>query len=260
MPSTELKLFQCIPVPVGDCMDVFELQSIRMALLHNIAIRSLNGLIYYSQTIQVKDEKLTPFLEYAKHVVDWVHHHHESEEEVWFPLLESKFGTGSMADNIAGHENFKAPFAAFEQLIAGFKAKEKTWDPEVFRQGIYAFTPVLREHLVEEIDTFRPYQLKERFTKEELDAFETEMKAWLMARNVPEKTPQILFANGDAVHGAWFPAMPPQFVAMIKGDLWKVHADWWEFGCCDRDMKVKPEFAAYEPVFEDRSKMEAKQA
>ncbi|KAG8904494.1 hypothetical protein FRC01_008707 [Tulasnella sp. 417] len=260
MSSPELKLCQCIPVPVGDYTDVFELQSIRMALLHNVIIRSLNGLIYYSQTIQANDEKLTPFLEYSQYVVEYVHHNHESEEDVWFPLLESKFGAGSMADNVAGHENFKAPFAEFEKLIADFKAKEKTWDSEVFRQGIYAFTSVLMDHLAEEIDTFRPYQLKEHFTKEELDAFEAEMRAWLMARSVPEKSAQILFANGDAVHGAWFPVVPPQFLAMIKGDLWKVHADWWEFGCCDRDMNVKPEFAAYEPTFEDRSKMEAKQA
>ncbi|KAG8945050.1 hypothetical protein FRC04_001211 [Tulasnella sp. 424] len=189
-----------------------------------------------------------------------MHYHDEAEEDVWFPLLETKLGAGSMADNIVGHDSFKAPVAEFEQLIASLRAKETTWDPEVFRQAAYAFIPVLREHLVDEIDTFRPYQLKGHFTKEELDEFERDMTAWLMAKSSPENRLPLLIANGDAVNGPWFPPMPPQLVTMVKGDLWKVHADWWEFGSCDRDMKVKPEFAAYEPVLEDRSKMEAKQA
>lgn len=132
-----------------------------------------------------------------------MHHHNEAEEDVWFPLLETKFGAGSMADNIVGHDSFKAPFAEFEQLIADLRAKEKTWDPEVFRQAAYAFIPVLREHLVDEIDTFRPYQLKGSFSKEELDEFERDMTAWLMARSSPEKSPPFLFVNGDAVNGPW---------------------------------------------------------
>ncbi|KAG8981201.1 hypothetical protein FRC05_004102 [Tulasnella sp. 425] len=116
------------------------------------------------------------------------------------PALETKLGAESMADNIVGHESFKAPVAEF---IASLRAKEKTWDPEVFRQAAYAFIPVLREHLVDEIDTFRPHQLKGYFTKEELDEFERDMTAWLMARSSPENRLPFYIANGDAVNGPW---------------------------------------------------------
>lgn len=109
-----------------------------------------------------------------------------------------------MSDNVNGHEAFKAPFAAFENLHSKLRSGEAQWDLAAFRKAIYDFMPVLREHLEEEIDTFRPWQLKGKFTAEELLTFEAEMDKHVMAQLSLAKDPQCMFINGDsAPHGAW---------------------------------------------------------
>lgn len=132
-----------------------------------------------------------------------MHNHHEAEEELMFPTLESKYGPGSMEHNIEGHEHFKAPFAIFESLVGEFKSGAKSWDAKAFQQAVYGFMPVLREHLVDEIETLRPHLLREHFKEAELQDIEEATKKWTLARSAPDRSPQFFFANGDAVHAPW---------------------------------------------------------
>ncbi|KIO34522.1 hypothetical protein M407DRAFT_16500 [Tulasnella calospora MUT 4182] len=260
MSSPELKLFYCLAIPEGDHNDIFELQAIRMVLLHNVIIRGFNSVLYYSKQIQRGTSELKSFLEYTEQVIKFMHGHHEAEEEIMFPALESKYGPGSMAHNIEGHEHFKAPFAIFENLVEEFKNGTKAWEAEGFQQAIYGFMPVLREHLVDEIETIRPQKLREHFNEAELQDIEEATKKWTLARSSPDKSPQFFFANGDAVHAPWFPMMPPQLLAKIKGDLWAIHADWWSFGSTNKDMEIKPEFSKYEPTLEKDRAVEKSEA
>ncbi|KAG9043971.1 hypothetical protein FS837_008947 [Tulasnella sp. UAMH 9824] len=250
---SQVQLFHCLPIPAGSKDDVFELQALRMVLLHNIIIRGFNSLLYYSGEVQPNTPKYNAFLAYAGEVIHFLHHHHGNEEDKYFPFLETKMGKGSMSDNVDGHESFKAPFAAFEDLYNKLRSGETQWDLAAFRKAIYDFIPVLREHLEEEIDTFRPWQLKGKFTAEELLGFEAEMEKHVMAQVSLVKDPQYQFINGDsASHGAWFPPIPPPIAWAARQVLWHVHSDWWQFGCCDKYMKVKPQFAPYEPVMENK--------
>ncbi|KAG9018642.1 hypothetical protein FRB90_011067 [Tulasnella sp. 427] len=251
--SSQCQLFHCLPIPAGSKDDVFELQALRMVLIHNQLIRSFNSLIYYSGEVQPNTSKYNSFIAYAGEAINLLHHHHENEEVMYFPFLESKLGKGSMGDNVDGHEAFKGPFHKFEVLVTKLRSGEAQWDLATFRQAIYDFLPVLREHLGEEIDTLRPWQLRGKFTAEDLLGFEAAMEKHIMATASLVKDPQLQFVNGDsAPHGAWFPPIPPPIAFVTRQVLWHIHSDWWQFGSCDKYMRVKPQFAPYEPVMENK--------
>ncbi|KAG8908134.1 hypothetical protein FRB99_000162 [Tulasnella sp. 403] len=248
--ANELKLFKCLPIPPGNIDDIFELQAIRMAILHNIIIRSYNSILYYSGQVKPGTKEYNAFLAYCAIANMFVHHHHEHEEDLYFPFLESKLGTGKMSGNVSGHDNFRRPFAAFEDLLADLQSGKVQWDPAKFRETIYSFTEPLFEHLGEEIDTLRADVLREHFTKEDFVPFEKAMEKRVMESTSLPRDPPLLFINGDGVNGAWFPPMPPPVTWVVKNVLWHFNAPRWQFGSCDKFMKVKPEFAAYEPELE----------
>lgn len=250
MASSTPELFHCIPIPAGDHNDVFDRQSIRMVLLHNIVIRGLNSMLYYSGQVESGTPRYMSFLTYCNEVLTNLHKHHLFEEERYFPFLESHLGAGTMTGNVEQHEAFKAPLTSFETLLNDLRSNKATWNVETFRKSIYAFSNLLKEHLTEEIDTIRPDVLKAKITREQLDGLESETKKYMIATTSLVKDPQLLSINGDGVNGAWFPPIPGPISFVTKSVLWHLHSDWWQFGCCDKYMHVKPEFAAYEPTKE----------
>ncbi|KAG8927455.1 hypothetical protein FRC01_007467 [Tulasnella sp. 417] len=247
-----VKLFHCLPVPTGDLNDVHEMQPVRMAILHNIILRGFNSMIYYSGEITAGTKKYTSFLNYCNEVINFVHHHHSIEETLFFPWLETKLGEGAMGGNLEGHEKFRAPLAAFEELLANLRSGKATWDLETFRKSLYDLVEVLRPHLEEEIETLRPEKLKDHvpageFREKEKEAEKQIMKETSLIRDIP-----IFFINGDGVNGAWFPPLPAPIAFLAKYPLWSIHSDWWVFGSCDKHRRVKPQFAAYEPSLENK--------
>ncbi|KAG8895677.1 hypothetical protein FRC00_007138 [Tulasnella sp. 408] len=196
MASSELTLLYCLAIPEGDHTDIFELQAIRMVLLHNVIIRGFNSVLYYSMQVQPGTAELKSFLEYTEQMIEFMHNHHEAEEEIMFPAPESKYGPGSMAHNIEGHEHFKAPFAIFENWGQEFQSGTKAWDAEAFQHAIYRFMPALRERLVDEIETLRPHLLREHFKEAKLQDIEE-------AARISQETPleKVHTAVTDVISG-----------------------------------------------------------
>ncbi|KAG9018641.1 hypothetical protein FRB90_011066 [Tulasnella sp. 427] len=221
-----------------------------MVLLHNIVVRGLNSMLYYSGQINPDTASYTSFLGYSDQVIYNLHKHHLFEEERYFPFLESHLGAGSMAGNVEEHEAFKEPLFAFESLLADLRSGKAAWDVQVFRNSVYGFAHTLQEHLTEEIDTIRPEVLKAKITREQLEGLEAETRKYFIANTSLVRDPQLIFVNGDGVNGKWFPPMPGPIAFIARNALWHVHSDWWQFGSCDKYMQVKPEFAAYEPAKE----------
>ncbi|KAG9043972.1 hypothetical protein FS837_008948 [Tulasnella sp. UAMH 9824] len=244
------ELLHCIPIPAGNYKDVFDLQSIRMVILHNIIIRGINSMLHYSGQVEPGTSSYKSFLTYCNEVLVNLHKHHRLEEERYFPFLESHLGAGTMSGNLDQHEAFKVPLATFETLLNDLRSDKATWNVQSFRKSIYDFANLLKAHLSEEIDTIRPAVLKVKITREQLDAHEHETDKYFIANTSLTKDPQIFFINGDGVHGAWFPPMPGPISFVSKAVLWHLHSDRWRFGSCDKNMHVKPEFAAYEPAKE----------
>ncbi|KAG8908133.1 hypothetical protein FRB99_000161 [Tulasnella sp. 403] len=245
--ADQLKLFRCLPIPAGNIKDLYELQAMRMAVLHNIVIRSYNSMLYYSGQIKPGTNEYIAFLGYCAVANKFLHAHHDQEEEIYFPFLESKLGAGRMSSNIAGHDAFRAQFTAFETLIADLQSGKAQWDLTTFRNAIYAFAGSLVKHLGEEIGTLNADVLREHISLEELEQVENAVEKRVFEGMSIPRDPPLLFINGDAVNGPWFPPIPTPILWLLKYVLWHVNSAQWQFGCCDKHMRIKPEFAAYEP-------------
>ncbi|KIO34532.1 hypothetical protein M407DRAFT_240428 [Tulasnella calospora MUT 4182] len=202
------ELFHCIPIPAGDHQDVFDRQSIRMVLTHNIIIRGVNSMFYYSGQVEPGTPSYESFLTYSNEILVNIHKHHLLEEERYFPFLESYLGAGTMSGNLEEHETFREPLALFETLLNDLRSHKAAWDVETFRKSIRNFANPLKAHLSEEIDTIRPVILQAKIAREQLEAFEMELKAYFASNSSLFKDPQLLFVNGDGVNGAWFPPVP----------------------------------------------------
>ncbi|KAG8969880.1 hypothetical protein FRC03_000126 [Tulasnella sp. 419] len=246
--SSSTSLYQCVPIPSGDRSDLAALQSIRMAVLHNIIIRGINSMISYAPEIQTSE--LPAFLKYCEQFDYFLHHHHALEEEVYFDMIEKKLGQGSMKDNVDGHQTFKAPYEAWNKSRESLAKGEAKWNPSDFIAEIRAFTEPLLEHLKEEIDTLKVDVIREKFTPAELQHIEKTMEAASKKGLNPVWHPPFLFINGDGVNGKWFPPAPAPVIFLCRDVLFRLHTDVWKYGCADKNMKVKERFAAYEPVVE----------
>ncbi|KAG9006948.1 hypothetical protein FRB90_009590 [Tulasnella sp. 427] len=166
---------------------------------------------------------------------------------MYFPFLEARMGVGRMSGNVAGHEAFYKPFGAFEELVEELISHPELWDAEKLRASIHAFMPVLREHLEEEITTLDAAELRKHVTKKDWEEWEKMFMDDHKKNMSFVKGGQLPFINGDSINGDWFPPLPGPLVLLVKYVLYWVHSDWWEFGACDKDKKVKSQFAPYEP-------------
>ncbi|KAG9043964.1 hypothetical protein FS837_008940 [Tulasnella sp. UAMH 9824] len=219
--NQEVKLYQCIPIPDGDWKDVFDSQAIGMALMHNsktkparyeavsslpviFIIRSYNSLLYYSGEVQPGTPQFVSFLRYAQEVCAQVHRRHNDEENLYFPFLESKLGDGRMAGMVAAHEALNKPLATFEDLVEAMIIKPHEWDLNLFRNSIYRFMPILREHLKDELKILDASELRKHFSEQDFKEYEKRFIKETIRSVVPSRGPQLVLVNGDSVHGAWY--------------------------------------------------------
>jgi len=223
-----------------------------MVMIHNGIIRGYNSVLYYAGQVDPQSNKFASFINYCAAMNHTLHHHHANEEEFWFPFLEEKVGSGCMKANLDAHQEFLDSFEIFEKLVKSLQAKEIDFDVTQFRDAIHVWMPTLRAHLESEISTFSPGILHEHVQPAELQAIEATMAKDIMASISLVNDIQVFYVNGDSVHGAWFPPVPGPIGFLVKYVLWYAHSDMWAFGSCNRNMEVKPQFAAYEPAYEDQ--------
>lgn len=145
----------------------------QMALIHNTIIRALNASHHHCSTFLGGDEIKSPssmvflepdpdlsqfadFLEYNRLVFKLINQHHLVEGEFMFQqvedlLLDIGMPRGSMAGNIAQHQDFEAGLGVFEAYI--FNTQPAEFQPHTLLHILDSFVPVLVEHLHDEIFT-----------------------------------------------------------------------------------------------------------
>ncbi|KAF8961806.1 hypothetical protein BDZ97DRAFT_1827254 [Flammula alnicola] len=138
--------------------------SIAMALARNVFIRGLNSLHYNAPLIKPGDE--ISFVGYALVWVEAMHSHHEGEEKIVFPFLQTKFDMGA---NLAQHEAFLNEVNKFEEHVKEVFNGEAEYDRTKTRALIEAFGDILVQHLHDEIPTLSPERLSQ-YDKKELEA------------------------------------------------------------------------------------------
>lgn len=126
-----------------------------MASAHNMFIRILNSI--YLQAPYVKEEgDIQDLLQYSLFWEDFIRHHHNGEETVFFPEVEKVTGEkGIMDRNIEQHHAFESGMETWVQYTSECMKRDgmENFDATQFRKLINGFAPQLVEHLSEEILT-----------------------------------------------------------------------------------------------------------
>ena len=83
-----------------------------------------------------------------------MHHHHDAEEEAFFPSIERISGVqGLMERNIEQHRAFTPGFDAFQDYCQTCHPKD--YDGQRIRSLVDGFAEPLTQHLHDEIETLR---------------------------------------------------------------------------------------------------------
>ena len=127
----------------------------QMALAHNGIIRGLNAIYLQSIALPFGNPTIVQdFLTYCQCWCESMHHHHDVEEETFFPSIEKLTSQpGLMSDNVEQHRAFTPGFEAFQEYVRTCPMGE--YDGKKIRSLIEAFAEPLTQHLRDEIDTLR---------------------------------------------------------------------------------------------------------
>ena len=110
-----------------------------------------------------------------------MHHHHDMEEQGFFPSIERLSGVeGLMAQNYEQHKAFTPGFEDFDKYVRSTNPSE--YDGMMVRQLVEAFAEPLTKHLHEEIDTLRA--LNKYDSKEVREAYKRFEKSMMSTDNV----------------------------------------------------------------------------
>ena len=126
-----------------------------MALAHNGILRGLNSI--YLQATRIPREDMTAVSDFLTYCQCWgesMHHHHDCEEAIFFPSIESISGIqGLMEGNIEQHRAFTPGFDRFQEFCRTCLPKD--YDGGKLRNLVEAFAEPLTQHLYDEIETLR---------------------------------------------------------------------------------------------------------
>ena len=122
-----------------------------MCCAHNNMLRALNSI--HQQAIHVTSATdIRDLLTYARHWCSWLEEHHEGEEKIFFPQLETETGVkGLMATNVAQHHAFLPGLERMERYVK--ETQPEQYDGHALRAIMDEFGPTLTEHLSDEIQT-----------------------------------------------------------------------------------------------------------
>jgi len=127
----------------------------QMSLAHNGIIRGLNSIYIQATNIPPSDiATVGDFLTYCQCWSESMHHHHDAEENVFFPDMAKITGIKDIMErNIDQHRAFSPGFDAFYEYAKTCQPKD--YDGQRVRRLIEDFAEPLTQHLHDEIDTLR---------------------------------------------------------------------------------------------------------
>ncbi|QRV98276.1 Hemerythrin HHE cation binding domain [Ceratobasidium sp. AG-Ba] len=190
-----------------------------------------------------KNFALRAVIQYCSTVVELIHEHHATEEDVVFPALEEKMGKGSMESNVTQHEDFMPKFDQWTELVKSILAGKAEYEADGFIRLMREGTDMLIVHLRDEIPTLDSNKLREHFTVSELEALEKRIEKKVQEQASPWDIP-LFFVNGDLNYNSWFPPMPAPVVFIARHVIMRMSGDMWKYGQSDRYVNLKDEFKA----------------
>lgn len=174
-----------------------------MALAHNGMIRGLNSIHTQAPNIPSTDTKtIKDFLIYCQCWCESMHHHHDMEEENFFPAIEKLTGVeGLMASNVEQHRAFTPGFEVFHTYVQTCEPKD--YDGVKLRSLVEGFAEPLTTHLSDEINTLR--ELHEYDSERVRSAYKDFEKLLMNTDNVRSRirlihTPANAMFGSNALH------------------------------------------------------------
>ncbi|KAF8756388.1 Hemerythrin HHE cation binding domain [Rhizoctonia solani] len=226
--------YPLIPTPPGDWKNnIYDLNAIRMAGIHNIFIRAFNSVFFMHPTWSQKMSLV--------HEVDSLREHHTTEEATAFPAFEAKLGKGTMDGNITQHAEFMPKFNEWSGLCKSIVAKETTYNAAEFLNPLRASMDTLHPHFVDEIATLESSVLKKHFSEAELRELEKRIAAKVYDQSSIWNAPLIV-VNTDLDFNSWFPPVPAPAMFVLRHVVMNFMGDMWKYGQCDKYMRLKDEF------------------
>ncbi|PVH98118.1 hypothetical protein DM02DRAFT_58619 [Periconia macrospinosa] len=202
-----------------------------MALAHNGMIRGLNSIYLQAIHLPRNDHKtVQDFLTYCQCWCESMHHHHDMEEENFFPAIEKLTGVqGLMERNIDQHRAFTPGFDRFQTYARTCAPKD--YDGAELKKLIEDFAEPLTRHLHDEIETLR--NLNEYDSGRVREAYKNFEKLLMATDN--QRIAPLVFGTADrgfenGMHD--FPSVP-FFVPYIIHYLFGLkHRGAWRFNPC----------------------------
>ncbi|KAF8740417.1 Hemerythrin HHE cation binding domain, partial [Rhizoctonia solani] len=232
--------YPLIPTPPGDWKNnIYDLNAIRMAGIHNIFIRAFNSVFYHAPNVEPED--VPGFMRYCLAIVDSLHEHHTTEEATAFPAFEAKLGKGTMDGNITQHAEFMPKFNEWSGLCKSIVAKETTYNAAEFLNPLRASMDALHPHFVDEIATLESSVLKKHFSEAELRELEKRIAAKVHEQSSIWNAPLIV-VNTDLDFNSWFPSVSAPAMFVLRHVVMNCMGDMWKYGQCDKHMRLKDEF------------------
>lgn len=155
--AKDVKVRDTYPVALIQLLTMFQASSgsiyvaTSMALAHNIMIRYINSIYLQATGFNAKAET-EAFLLYCRAFCTILNEHHDGEEKIFFPKIDSFATTkGTMEQCVEEHHAFEAGFKKFEKYVTETAVQD--YRGEDLRVIIHDFGPALLTHLHSEIST-----------------------------------------------------------------------------------------------------------
>jgi len=206
-----------------------------MALLHNVIFRGLNCIYLQAPNIKYQED-IMDFLTFCDAWSYTLRSHHNTEETVYFPLVEEQSTRkGVMAQNHAEHEAFLPGLAAFDKFVTDVKASPESYNGLRLVELIDDFGPVLETHLRNEITLLSSLEKDEQMDWDLLGKTISQhsKKVADRVREVP-----FLITNSDVtyesgIHGVRFPPFPWLIGVLFRWVYVPQLKGAWRFSSCD---------------------------
>ncbi|CAE6472088.1 unnamed protein product [Rhizoctonia solani] len=227
--------YPLFPTPPGDWRkNVFALQSIRMAAIYNIIIRTLNSIIYHAHVVDKTD--VHAFMRYCQNLATFVRYHTMVEDFI-FLYLEMNL-PGAQRDLIPDAMDLRDLNSWFELCSSIREGKVKYHSDKVLSL-LKQFADPLFVHMEETMAVLEASLLKKHIQIEMLASFEAELEAKNRNDCLPFSAAPLLMLNSDCEHNPWFPPVPSAAILVLRYIMIPLNSNTWKFSQCDAYMRPK---------------------
>ncbi|KAF2804119.1 uncharacterized protein BDZ99DRAFT_546101 [Mytilinidion resinicola] len=203
----------------------------QMALAHNGILRGLNSIYFQAPYIPREDlVAIRDFLTYCQCWGESMQHHHDAEEEIFFPSIEQISGVeGIMAQNIEQHRAFTPGFDLFQDYARTCLPKD--YDGQKIRSLIDDFAEPLTRHLHDEIETLRGL---DKYDSGRVRQAYQRLEKSLMATDNYRIAPLVFGTSDRTFEGGMhdFPSVPFFVPYIIQHVFARRHRGVWRYNPC----------------------------